>query len=350
VPSSRVDVAGPSRSRRAAAVRPTRRFAAAILSLTLIVAVGTAGYALLEHLPLGQAAYLTIITLTTVGYGDLVPHTPAGQVFTVVLILTGLGTVLYLASVGAEMVIEGHLRDLLGRNVMQRRIDALKDHVIVCGYGRFGRVVTDELRRNDADVVVVDSDPGREPDLKAADVPYEIGSALHDEVLERAGLRRAKAIVIATPSDPDNVFITLSVREKSKTIRIHSRGESEAGLRRLELAGANQALSAYQSGGLRMASSILRPSVVDFLELSLPGHHEDVALEEMRVDTGSRLVGRTVADVEGDWPRLRIVGLRRGNDALRVVPEPPTRLEADDLLVVIGEGGALRRLGQESSG
>jgi len=330
-------------------VRPTQRFAAAILSLAVIVAVGTAGYAVLEHLPLGQAAYLTVITLTTVGYGDVVPHTPGGQLFTVVLILTGLGTVLYLASIGAEIVIEGHLRDMLGRNAMQRGIDALRDHVIVCGYGRLGRVVTDELRRNGADVVVVDADPGREAELKAADVPYEIGSALIDEVLERAGIRRAKAIVIATPSDPDNVFITLSVREKNKTIPIHARGESEAGLRRLELAGANLELSAYQSGGLRMAASILRPSVVDFLELSLPGHNEDVALEEIRVDPGSRLLGRTVGDVERDWPRLRVVGLRRGGDPLRVVPEAPTRLEANDLLVVIGEGGALRRLGQESS-
>lgn len=331
-------------------MKPTRRFAAALLLLAFVVAVGTAGYTLIEHLSIGQAAYLTIITLTTVGYGDVVPHTPAGQLFTVALVLTGLGIVLYLVSVGAEVVIEGHLRDLLGRNAMQRRIDDLRDHVIVCGYGRFGRVVTDELRRNGADVVVVDSDPGREADLKAADVPYEIGSALADDVLERAGLGRAKAIVIATPSDPDNVFITLSVREKHKDIRIHSRGESEAGLRRLELAGANQALSAYHSGGIRMASSILRPAVVDFLELSLPGHREDVALEEMRIEAGSRLVGRTVADVEREWPRLRVVGLRRGDDPLQVIPEPPTRLEADNLLVVIGEGGVLRRLGQESSG
>jgi voltage-gated potassium channel len=330
-------------------VKPTRRFAAALGALALVTAIGTTGYVLLEGLSVGEAAYLAIITLTTVGYGDVVPHTPGGRFFTALLVVTGLGTVLYLVTVGAEIVIEGHLRDLLGRNAMQRRIDALRDHVVVCGYGRFGRVVVDELRQNGADVVVIDADPAREDELKAAAVPYVIGSALADDVLERAGIRRAKAIVIATPSDPDNVFITLSAREKSEAIRIHARGETEAGLRRLELAGAHQALSAYHSGGIRMAASILRPSVVDFLELSLPGHHEDVALEEMRVAGGSRLVGRTIADVEGEWPRLRIVALRRGSEALRVVPAPPTPLGADDMLIVIGEGDALRRLAQATS-
>ena len=321
-----------------------------MLALGLLTTVGTIGFALIEGLSIGEAAYLTVITLTTVGYGDIVPHTTGGRVFTMVLILSGLGTVLYLASVGAELLLEGQLAALLGRTAMKRRTDELRDHVIVCGYGRFGRVVTDELRRSEAAVVVIDSDPGREEELRAADVPYLIGSALADDVLERAGIRRARAIVIATPSDPDNVFITLSAREKSQTIRIHARGESEAGLRRLELAGANQALSAYHSGGMRMASSILRPSVVDFLELSSPGHHEDVALEEVRIAAASRLAGSVITGIEREWPRLRVVGLRRQDEGLRVVPDPTTTLRVDDLLVVIGEGEDLRGLAQIASG
>lgn len=318
--------------------------------LGLVTAIGTAGFVLVEQLSIGDAAYLTAITLTTVGYGDLVPHTTGGRFLAVGIVLSGLGTLLYVAGVGAEMLLEGQLGDLFGRDAMQRRTDELRDHVIVCGYGRFGRVVTDELRRSGADVVVIDADPTREDDMKALGAPYLIGSALSDDVLERAGIRRARAIVIATPSDPDNVFITLSAREKSQTIRIHARGESEAGLRRLELAGADQALSAYHSGGVRMASSILRPSVVDFLELSLPGHHEDVALEEIRVTPGSRLVGGVIANVEREWPRLRVVGLRREAEPLRVVPDPATALRTDDLLVVIGEGDDLRRLAQTASG
>jgi voltage-gated potassium channel len=303
----------------------------------------------LEGLSAGEAAYLTIITLTTVGYGDVVPQTGGGRLFTAVLLLSGLGTVLYLASVGAQMVLEGHLRDLLGRNAMQRRIDDLHDHVIVCGYGRFGRAVADELRRGQTELVVVDMDPAREDELHVAEVPYIIGSALADDVLERAGIRRARALVVATPSDPDNVFITLSAREKSKTIRIHARAETEAGLRRLLLAGAHQALSAYHSGGLRMAASILRPAVVDFLELSLPGREGQMTLEEIQLEASSSLGGLTIARVEQDWQRLRVVGLRRAED-FQVVPEGATVLQPGDLLVVIGEREMLGRLAQAAAG
>jgi voltage-gated potassium channel len=330
-------------------MRPTRRFTVALFVLGVITAIGVTGFHVLEGLSLGEAAYLTVMTLTTVGYGDIAPQTTGGRAFTMALILSGLGTVLYLASVGAEIVIEGHLRDLLGRNAMQRRIDALHGHVVVCGYGRFGRVVADELWKNQCDLVVVDSDPAREDELKRAGIPYILGSALDDETLEQAGIRRARAIVIATPSEPDNVFVALSAREKSQTIRIHARGETEAGLRRLQLAGATQALSAYHSGGLRMAASILRPSVVDFLELSLPGHDHDVALEEVRVEPGCALVGRPIADVEADRPRLRVVGLRRETESLRVVPDTATAIAANDLLIVIGAMDSLRRLAADAS-
>jgi voltage-gated potassium channel len=303
------------------------------------------GYEILEGLSPGEAAYLTVITLSTVGYGDVVPRTTGGRVFTMVLLMTGLGTVLYLASVSAQMLLEGQLRDLLGRNAMQRTIDELRNHVIVCGYGRFGRAVAEELKRGGADVVVVDADAAREDELRAAGVPFLIGSGLADDVLERAGIRRARALVVATPSDPDNVFITLSAREKNKAVRIHARGETTAGLRRLELAGAHQALSAYHSGGLRMAASILRPAVVDFLELSLPGRDAQMTLEEIQLETRSTLGGFTVARVEQEWQRLRVVGLRR-RDEFKIVPEGSTVLEEGDLLVVIGERDVLGRLAQ----
>src|SRR5262245_60167866 len=280
------------------------------------------GYMLLEDLPALDALYLTVVTLTTVGYGDLVPRTGAGRLFTVVLILSGVGSALYLFTVGAQLLLEGQLRDVFGRTAMQRRADQLDRHVILCGYGRFGRAVAGELQRNGAEMIVIDADPDREEEIRLLGVPYVIGSAVVDDVLERAGIRRARAIVVATPSDPDNVFITLSAREKNSKIRIHARGETEAGLRRLELAGADQILSAYHSGGVRMAASILRPSVVDFLELSTPGHRAGMALEEMRLAAGCALAGLTVGDVERKWGRLRVVAFERDGEAVTIVPEP----------------------------
>jgi voltage-gated potassium channel len=315
--------------------------------LAFVTAIGTAGYILIEGLSALDALYLTVITLTTVGYGDLVPQTTAGRLFTVLIILSGVGSALYLFTAGAQLVLEGQLRDVFGRTAMQRRADHMRGHVIVCGYGRFGRAVAGELARSGAEMFVIDADPAREEELLRLGAPFAIGSAVEDEVLDGAGIRRARAIVVATPSDPDNVFITLSAREKNPEIRIHARAETEAGLRRLELAGAHQTLSPYHSGGVRMAASILRPSVVDFLELPLPDHHPGIAIEEARIGAHCRLEGTTIGDVESEWQRVRVVALERAGDPVRIAPEAGTVLGAGDLLVVIGEREALMRLAQE---
>lgn len=328
---------------------PTRRLAIALAVLAIVTVFGTMGFVALEGFSVAEALYLTVVTLTTVGYGDLVPVTGPGRLFAVLIILTGVGSALYLFTIGAQLVLEGQLRDVFGRTAMQRRVDRLAGHVIVCGYGRFGRVVADELARNGVPLVVVDSDPDREIELRDRGLSYVIGCADADDVLERAGIRRARALVVATPSDPDNVFITLSAREKNPSIRIHARGETETGRRRLELAGANQTLSPYHSGGMRMAASILRPSVVDFLELTMPGRHEGLALEEMRVDPASPLDGRTVADIERDWSRLRVVAITRDGEAATIVPDLATRVLAGNLLVVIGERDELGRLAQAAT-
>jgi len=305
---------------------------------------------LIEGLSPPDALYLTVITLTTVGYGDLVPQTTAGRLFTVLIILSGVGSALYLFTAGAQLVLEGQLRDVFGRTAMQRRADHMKGHVIVCGYGRFGRAVAGELGRCGAEMFVIDADPARTEELRRLGAPFVIGSAVEDEVLDGAGIRRARAIVVATPSDPDNVFITLSAREKNPDIRIHARAETEAGLRRLELAGAHQTLSPYHSGGVRMAASILRPSVVDFLELPLPDHHPGIAIEEAQIAARCRLEGTTIGEVESEWQHLRVVALERADEPVRIAPDAATVLTAGDLLVAIGEREALLRLAQAAQG
>src|SRR5262249_21489604 len=293
------------------------------------------------------ALYLTTVTISTVGYGDVVPATTSGKLFTVFLILTGVGAALYLLSQLAELVIEGQLRELFGRNVMEREIARLEKHVIVCGFGRFGRAVVEELQRGRSPLVIIDSDADKKDDLASLGVPYVVGSALSDETLDHAGVERAAAIVVATPSDSDNVFITLSARERNPRIRIHARAESEAGARRLRLAGATQVISAYQSGGARIAASILRPAVVDFLEISTLGRGEEgVALEEIRVATACAMIGRTIAALEQLSPRLRIVALKRDGEPTRITPNSSTPVSEGDYLVVIGERSSLEQLAQ----
>jgi voltage-gated potassium channel len=322
-----------------------------LAALFALMVLGTVGYMVLEHLTLTNALYLTTATVSTVGYGDVVPITTGGKLFTVFLIMTGVGTALYLLSRLAELVIEGQLHELFGRNVMEREISRLENHVIVCGFGRFGRAVVEELLRSRSPLVIIDSDAAQEEDLASLAVPYLIGSALSDETLDHAGVERARAIVVATPSDSDNVFITLSARERNPGIRIHARAESEAGARRLRLAGATQVISAYQSGGTRIAASILRPAVVDFLEISTLGRGaEDVALEEVRVAASCPMIGQTIRALEQQSPRLRIVALKRNGEPTRITPDGSTPVNEGDYLVVIGERASLGQLAQLAQG
>jgi len=321
-----------------------RRFLIAVGSLAALVLLGAIGYALIEGVSAIDAFYMAVAIIATVGSGDIKPLSPAGRLFTIALIISGVGTAFYLLTTVAEMVIEGRLREFLGKTAMLRKIHQLKDHVIICGFGRFGRVVAEELVRNSVTVVVIDSDATKEAELTSLAMLYVIGSALEDDVLERAAVGSARAIVVATASDADNVYITLSAREKNPAIQIHARGESEAGLRRLQLAGADQVISAYQRGGMRMAASIVRPAVVDFLELSLPGRGDVVDLEEIKVEQNSRLAGMTIGVIEQETARVRIVALKRGSEPISIIPDPGTRIEPGDYLVAIGERNNLKRL------
>lgn len=229
---------------------------------------------------------------------------------------------------------------------MNRRINQLSGHVIVCGYGRFGTIVVDELRRNGMTVVVVETDPAREAELIRENILYVLGSGLEEDVLDQAGIQSASHIVVATASDPDNVYISLSARSKNPGIRIHARAESEIGLKHLQLAGADQAISSYQWSAVRIANAIARPSVVDFLNLILPGHDEEIGFEEVLVPQGSPLVGKTIATVEQENERLRIVALKRGGAPISLLPGPAGELQAGDLLIAIGSRANLRKLAE----
>jgi voltage-gated potassium channel len=328
-------------------VRPYLRFALALAALALVSAGGTLGYVWIEDYPWQDALYMTVITLTTVGYMEVRPLGPAGRWFTMALLGTGVGLVFYLATAVFALVFEGRLREILQQGSMLRRIEHVADHVIVCGFGRFGRVVCEALARAKVPLVIIESDASKQADLDRSEHGYLIGDAAADDVLERAGVARARAIVVGTSSDADNVFITLAARERNPKILIHARGESDGAARRLAQAGAQQVVSAYQMGGMRVAASILRPAVLDFLELSVAGRGGPIDIEEIRVDQPCALLGRSVGAVEAGAPRVRVVALKRGAD-LRLVPERETEIAAGDVLVAMGERSGLDDLARQA--
>jgi voltage-gated potassium channel len=325
-------------------VTPARRIARALVGLAGIVAIGTLGYVYIADYPPLDALYMTVTTISTVGYGEVHPLSTVGRIFTIGLILGSAGVSLYLLGQLAQVLVETGLRAVLQRRSMERRIETLSGHVIVCGYGRLGCVVVEEIARDEAPLVIIESDAAKEPDLVRSGHPFLIASAASEETLLRAGILRARAIVVATGSDADNVYITLTARELAPALAIHARGESETALRRLRQAGALRAVSPHQIGGVRLAAGLLRPSVVEFVEITHPRVGEGVDLEELRIAQGSEAVGLSVRALEQRAARLRVVGLKRGEARVQLVPDENTQLAADDLLIVIGERESLTRI------
>jgi len=325
----------------------TGRLRNVVIALTLLVtttAIGTLGYVAITDMSWLDAFFMTVITISTVGYQEVIPLDGPGKVFTIGLIVCGVGMTLYTLAAIAEFLVEGRLREVMGRRTMEQRIAKLKDHIILCGYGRFGRVVAEVLEDSAKPFVIVEVNLEKEAALVASGHPFIIGSALEEQVLAAAGIDRALALVLAMASDSDNVFVALSARETNPKLTIHARGETEAGIRRLRLAGATQIVSPYLIGGQRIANAILRPNVVDFLNLTSKGRQGEIDLEEVLIGEGSTLNGLSLRQLPDFDVRVSIVGIKRHDQPMQLNPGPEHRLFAGDQVVVVGDRKNLEKL------
>jgi len=320
------------------------RIAGFALALTVLMLVGAIGYRIIEGWSWLDSIYMAVITLSTVGFKEAHPLSADGRLFTVGLIVAGSGVALYLVSMVAQLILDGQLTRAYLRERMAMRIRRKRGHVIVGGYGRFGQAVVDELLQADKQVVVMDPDVDLVGLLEERGLAYVIGSASADHCLLEAGVEGASALVAATPSDAENVLITLAAKELNPEIRVHARYDAETAARRLRKAGADQVVSPFQMGGSRTAASILRPAVVDFLEILSPRRGPEVDIEQVVVAPTSDLARSPIQEIERRLPQVRIVALRRGTQKIQIAPPATTVIEPHDLLVVIGEKGPLLEL------
>ncbi len=309
-----------------------------------VLAIGTIGYVVLEGYDPINALYMVITTITTVGYGEIQPLSPRGRLFTMGLIVVGVGTMLYTLSSVVHYAAQGELAREVGRRRMQRRIERLSDHVILCGYGRVGRQIANEFRREGVPFVVVDVN---ETSLAAADAEgclWVPGNASNDDVLLAAGVKRARALIAAVDSDVDNVYVTLSARGLNPNLFIVARASRDEAEPKLRRAGADRVISPYQIGGRRMAMLALRPVAVEFVDRLLHDPQTDLLLEELDVREGSPLVGRTLEALRNMECRgLIVLAVKQGP---RLVPNPPPDLVLGpgDLLIVMGTKADLAAL------
>jgi voltage-gated potassium channel len=319
--------------------------------LVLLVVLGTVGYRIVEGWGFLDALYMTVITITTVGFLEVHPLSTAGRFFTMGLSLGGVFTAFYAAAEFIRVVVTGEIRTVLGRQRMESRLEKLHDHLVVCGFGRMGRLVAEEFSAAGLDFVVIDrNEEVLEGFALRGGIPL-VGEATADDVLRGAGVGRARALVTAAASDADNLFITLSARLLNEKLFIVARAESEGAEVKLRRAGASRVVSPYTIGGHRVAQAVLRPSATDFIELATRTGHLELQIEEMAVGRGSVLVGRTLkASPVRSELGVMVVAIKKPDGKMAFNPAPEAVLEDGDLLIALGRRRQLDRLAELAAG
>ena len=322
----------------------------AVILLITVIAGGTLGYVLIEGWTVWDAFYMTVITVTTVGYKEVHNLSGAGQLFTVVLLLGGVGTALYTFTFLATAIVEGGLPKRLQRRRLAHMLDSIRDHFIVCGYGRIGAIVTEQFRRQGVRFVIVERDPAR------ARVALNLGMLVveadgtHEDVLKQAGVDRARGLIAAVGTDAENVYAVLGARVLNPALFIVARAESQDSVQKMMRAGADRVISPYQIGAMQMAQTAIRPAVVDFVELATSSENLDLSMEEIVIDGRSPLAGRSVLECN---IRQRfgviVIGIQRRDKRMEFNPEPDTVINGGDKLVVLGRPESLRDLEKESA-
>jgi voltage-gated potassium channel len=321
-----------------------RRLVMVLVAFVSVIFIGVAGYMTIEHYSFLDALYMTVITLSTVGYEIIHPLSTGGKIFTVFLIIGGVGFVFYGFTTFVQYFIENRLTDRLGSRRMKKDISQLKEHIILCGYGRVGREVARMLADEGVPFVAIDGDQ------KACDKAVEDGflcingNASKDEILHEAGIKTAKALIAAVGNDADNIYITFSAKVLRPDILIVARGSDEESEAKLKRAGADRTLLPLNVSGRRMAMLAIHPVVADFIETTVHNREGGLLLEDIKVEAGSSMIGKTLGEVQKQSKGMIILALRRGGGKFTANPAPGTIFEAGDEIITMASDRQLQNL------
>lgn len=324
---------------------PVRHFKISITILALLVSVGTAGYMGIEGWRFLDALYMTIITLGTVGFREIHDLSDLGKLFTMMLIVIGVGVIGYIVGSLAQIMFEGQLQRIIGRKRVEKKIESLSNHYIICGFGRIGGLIARELAAKPIPFLIIEKFPEAHEKLHHEEYLHLRGDATEDETLLRAGIKRAKGLVSVVTSDTENVYITLTARGLNPDLFILARSGEEGSEIKLKRAGANKVISPYVIGGSRMAQAILRPNVVDFIEIATGREHLDLQMEELTVPVNSPFASKTL--LSSGFRKetgVIIVGIKKADGKMVFNPHSHTTIEANDTLIVLGEPAAILKL------
>jgi voltage-gated potassium channel len=328
---------------------PRRRLLTGAVLLLFLLLFGVVGYVLVEGWSFLDALYMTVITVTTVGFEEVQPLGTGGRIFTIFLVLLGVGVAFYILTTVVATVVEGELGLALGVRRMMSRIEALRDHHILCGFGRVGEEIARQFGERGAEFVIVES---REESIERARAKgYLIveGDATQDESLLRAGIRRARALLAASDSDSGNTYIILAAKGLNPDVFLVARAGQPSSEPRMLGAGADRVISPYRFGGRRMALSVLQPLTVDFIDTLAAGQPGERILAEVAVTAESPLLGRSVSDVLEICPRATVLGIQKASGAMAVGPGGAVSLELGDRLMVLAREEEVAVLGRPAT-
>lgn len=310
-----------------------------------IVSFGVFGYMFVEGWNFIDSLYQTVITISTVGFGEIHPISTNGRIITVMLILLSISCLGYFFTQFVTIMVEGRLNALLRGRKMEQKISKLKDHFIICGFGKMGVQVTFEFQQSGVPFVVMDKNPAAFEHIKDENLLWIVGDASREEDLERCGIRVARGLVSVLTEDQDNVYTVLTARGLNSKLRIITRANEYESERKLKRAGADHVIAPFKIGGSRIASVILRPSITHFLDGLARAEEIRLTLVEIEVLEGSALAGKAIRETGiTDISESIIVGLRRPKEPIKIRPPIDTELRVGDQLVLMGQLDALNRV------
>lgn len=321
------------------------RLRISIFFLVVVVSLGTVGYVTLEEMDLFDAFYMTLITISTVGFGEIKPLSHGGRILTAFIIISGISVLTYTLGQVVKIFVEGELSQLLGRRKLEKQISRLKDHYIICGYGRIGKIISQELADDKIPFIVIEQNPNLVEVLEQDRYLYINMDATTDDALLKAGIMKAKGIVTVVHSDANNVFITLTAKGLRPDIFILARSSDEENQEKLLRAGATRVVCPYLMGGRRMFQVLKRPTVMDFIDTATMDTQLDLRMEEAVVSTKSSLLGKTLIEshIRQDFGVI-VVAIKKPTGEMIFNPLPTEKLEGGDVIVFIGKKEDLKRM------
>ena len=328
--------------------RTLKQLKAGAFLLLITLVTGSIGFMIIEHWSFLDSIYMTFITITTTGFEEVHPLTHSGRIFTIILLVMGIGSIAYTGGRAAQLLIENQI---IRRRRMSKKLEELKDHYIVCGYGRMGKYICEELSSAKVEFIVIENEAGKIDRLIEMNFLYISGDATSDEILTMAGVMKAKGLVAVLSNDAENVFTTLSAKVLNPNLYVVARAVEEETESKLKKAGANRVVKPYEIGGNRMAELLLRPGVIEFIDVVAREKNVDLSMEELAVSEKSSLIGKTLAElpIRKDL-NIIIVSINKLKGGFIYNPKSSTVLEQNDKLIALGEKVNLAELSKLCKG